>query len=130
MNQLVQMFKNSNERMKQIVSGRFNPETIDKAQREAEIQNRMMNQVVQIFAITEKNKRAWGAMKKMNLIDDTTAVDLCLGSPEVDKVVCPYHDNPITRSECLDDSGKAENMERCQGCETGAESKRMLLPRE
>lgn len=128
MNQLVQMFKNSNARMKEIVSGKFDPEKIATAQREAEIQNRIMNQVVQLFAVTEKSKRAWGVMKKMNLIDDTTAVDLALGNPEVDKVKCPYHDNLITRSECLDESGEAENMERCQGCEIGAESKRLILP--
>ena len=128
MNQLVQMFKNSNERMVKIVSGKYDPETIDKAQREAEIQNKMMNQVVQIFAVTEKSKRAWGVMKKMNIIGETSAIDLMLGDPEVDKVKCPYHDNLITRSECLDESGMAENMERCQGCETGIESKRLLLP--
>lgn len=49
MNQLVQMFKNSNERMKTIASGDYHSGTIEIAQREAEIQSRIMNQAIKML---------------------------------------------------------------------------------
>ncbi len=124
MNQITQMFKESNSRMSQIVKGKFDAEAIEKGQREAEIQVKICNVVVSMYGIGEKSKRALKDFKSMNIIEPTTAIGI-LGDPEVDKVKCPYHDNLITRAECLDYSG--ENMDTCSGCETGIETKRMLI---
>ena len=61
----------------------------------------------------------------MNLMDDSTAVDLGLGDPNEDKVKCPDKGKLITRAECLDYSG--EHIEDCLGCEIGGNTKKKLL---
>ena len=128
MNQIIQMFQESNRRMSSIMKGKFNLEEMSSAQREFEGQIKLVNAVVNSYGIASKNKRALSGMKRMNLMDDTTAIDLMLGDPEVDKVKCPEHDELFTRSECLDFSGEAKNFEMCDGCEIGIETKRQLLP--
>jgi hypothetical protein len=60
----------------------------------------------------------------MNLMDDTTAVDLMLGDPEVDKVKCPIQDKIIYRHECLDYSG---SHTECVDCEIGKVTRDKLL---
>lgn len=127
MNQITQMFKESNSRMKKITNGNYNLDQITAAQKEFDGQVRLVNAVVNAFAIASKNKRAMNSLNRMNILDDTTAVDLMLGDPEVDKVKCPYHDDLITRAECLDYSGSTENSSNCSGCEIGIETKKRLL---
>ena len=126
MNQVIQMFKESNTRMKQIMKGEFQPDSIVSAQREFEGQIKLVNAVVNAFGIASKNKRAMKGLERMNIMDQTTSVDLMLGDPEVDKVKCPLNDKLITRSECLDYSGG--HFDDCTGCEVGNETKRILLP--
>ena len=132
MNQIVQMFKESNSRMAKLMkglqSGQLKPdlEIISSAQREYEGQIKLVNAVISAFGIASKNKRAMTGLEKMNLMDETTAIDLCLGDPEVDKVKCPVKDHLITRAECLDYSGH-HTFDDCNGCETGAETKEKLL---
>ena len=99
---------------------------IAAAQREFEGQIKLINAVVSAFGIMSKNKRAQTSLERMNLMDGTTAVDLMLGDPEVDKVKCPIQDKLITRQECLDYSG--DNYEDCKGCEIGLATKRLLTP--
>ena len=118
----------SNSRMKLITKGQFNLEQVSAAQREFEGQIKLINSVVQAFGIASKNKRAMTGLERMNLMDDTTAIDLMLGDPEVDKVKCPHQINLITRAECLDYSGEAKHMEDCQGCEIGIDTKNKLMP--
>lgn len=101
-------------------------EQIASAQREFEGQIKLINAVVSAFGIASKNKRALVGLERMNLMDDTTAVDLMLGDPESDKVKCPYHEKLITRQECLDYSG--DHADDCSGCETGRATKEKLLP--
>lgn len=84
------------------------------------------NLVIQAYAVSSKNKRAMAGLEKMNLIDDTTAIDLMLGDPEVDKAKCPLKDNLITRAECLDYSGT--HYDDCVGCEIGKATKDKLIP--
>lgn len=126
MNQIVQMFQESNSRMKKIMKGGFRLDEVSAAQREFEGQIKLINAVVSAFGIASKNKRAMVGLERMNLMDETTAVDLMLGDPEVDKVKCPEHDSLITRSECLDYSGN--HFEECAGCEIGRATKNKLLP--
>jgi hypothetical protein len=125
MNQITQMFQESNTRMKQIMKGDFKLEQVSSAQREFEGQIKLINAVVSAFGIASKNKRALVGLERMNLMDETTAIDLMLGDPEVDKVKCPEHDTLITRSECLDYSG--HHTDDCKGCEIGLATKNKLL---
>ena len=120
------MFKQSNTRMKKIMDGTFRLDEVSSAQREFEGQIKLVNAVVNAYAISSKNKRALTGLSKLNLMDDTTAIDLGLGNPEVDKVKCPEQDCLITRTECLDYS--SDHPDVCAGCETGRECKRILLP--
>jgi hypothetical protein len=122
------MFKDSNSRMKKLMSGNrkdIDLDIIDAAQREFEGQIKLINATIQAFGIQSKNNRAMGALKRMNILDDSTAIDLMLGNPADDKVNCPEQDKLITRAECLDYSGSHPD---CQGCEIGPETKQLLLP--
>jgi len=127
MNQITKMFMESNARMRKIMKGSFQDREIFAAQREFEGQVKLINSVVAMFGIQSKNKRAMDALNKMNLIDETTAIDMMLGDPEADKVKCPFHKELMTRADCLDYSGKVENVDDCRGCEIGEATKNMLL---
>ena len=126
MNQITQMFMESNTRMKKIMKGGFRLDEVSAAQREFEGQIKLINAVVSAYGIASKNKRALDGLNKMNLMDDSTAIDLLLGDPEVDKVKCPEHSHLITRSECLDYSGS--HSDECSGCEIGKATKEKLIP--
>ena len=125
MNQVAKMFMESNARMKGILKENVNLQTITAAQREFEGQIRLINAVVSAFGIASKNKRAMAGMKKMNLLDDDTAIDLLLGDPNQDKVKCPESDTLITKADCLDYSGSHHDV--CDGCEIGVSVKNKLL---
>ena len=125
MNQIIQMFKESNARMTKIMKGGFKIEEIAAAQREFEGQIKLANTVISAFAIASKNKRTLVGLEKMNIMDASTAVDLLLGDPEEDKVKCPVQDRIIARHECLDYSGT--HSDDCDGCETGRDTKVKLL---
>jgi len=125
MNQIAQMFMDSNARMRKILKEEFNLEKISAAQREFEGQIKLINAVVAAYGIASKNKRALAGMEKMNLLDDTTVIDLGLGDPNEDKIKCPDLGKILTRAECLDYSG--DHIEDCLGCETGAKTKEKLL---
>ena len=127
MNQVTKMFMESNARMNKIMKGDIEINAIASAQREFEGQIKLLNSVVAAFGIMSKNKRAKQGLDRMNLMDGTTAVDLMLGDPEVDKVKCPATGDLITRAECIDFSGSNKYPE-CPGCEIGIETKDMLLP--
>ena len=116
MNQITQMFKDSNERMRQLMNSKnaLNLEVIASAQREFEGQIKLVNAVVSAYGIASKNKRALTGLERMNLMDDTTAIDLMLGNPEEDKIKCPERDDLILRAECLDYSGT--HAKDCEGC--------------
>lgn len=128
MNQVTKMFMESNARMKKIMKGNFSFQEIAAAQREFEGQIKLINSIVSAFGIASKNKRAMNGLKKMNVMEENTAIDLMLGDPEFDKVKCPIRDDLITRAECLDYSGS--HFDNCKDCEIGSETKEMLLPDE
>ena len=58
MNQITQMFQESNARMKSIMKGSFKLDEIAAAQREFEGQIKLINAVVSAFGIASKKKRA------------------------------------------------------------------------
>lgn len=126
MNQVTQMFKESNSRMNRIMKGNYDKDAISAAQREFEGQIKLANVVIQAFAVASKNKRAMIGLERMNLMDEHTAVDLGLGDPEADKVKCPIVEKLIARGDCLEYSGS--HYEECRGCEVGKATKEKLLP--
>lgn len=103
-------------------------EQVSTAQREFEGQIKLINAVVSAYGIASKNKRALTGLERMNLMDDTTAIDLGLGDPNEDKLKCEIKNELISRSECLDYSG--HHFEECEGCELGRITKKVLLPTE
>jgi len=117
----------SNSRMNKIMKGGFEINEVQSAQREFEGQIKLINSVVSAYGIMSKNKRAKVGLERMNIMDGTTAVDLMLGDPEIDKVKCPGCGLLVMRSECLDYSG-ASKFQECEGCEIGLETKERLLP--
>lgn len=130
MNQIVQLFMDSNARMSRLMrslEGVKKPDmaVIAAAQREAEAQLKGINVVATLFAVASKNRRAMTGLERIGVMDETTAIDFLQGDPEVDKVKCPEHDDLITRSECLDYSGN--HHEECAGCEIGTATKARLL---
>lgn len=125
MNQVTQMFMESNSRMKKIMKGDFQLNQITTAQREFEGQIKLLNTVISAFGIMSKNKRAEKGLERMNIMESTTAIDLMLGDPEVDKVKCQIKQGLLTRAECLDYSGS--HYEACKGCEIGIDTKDRLI---
>jgi hypothetical protein len=110
--------------MKKIMKGGFNLTEVSSAQREFEGQIKLINAVVSAYGIASKNKRALSGLQSMNLMDDSTAIDLMLGDPNDDKIKCSEHDNLITRAECLDYSGS--HVDECMGCQQGILTKDKL----
>lgn len=55
-------------------------------------------------------------MKQLGMIGDTV-VDSSPEEIEEEKIHCEKRQRVITRSQCLDHSGKAENLEDCRECD-------------
>lgn len=128
MYQIQKMFMESNARMKKIMNSDYDSAQIFCAQREFEGQIKLINAVVSAFGIQSKNERAQKGLDRMNIMDDTTAIDLMLGDPEEDKVKCPIKNKLIYRAECLDYSGEKKHYEDCRGCEIGEKTRKLLVP--
>lgn len=85
------------------------------------------NQLLQAAGLAMKNGKLLGRLMKMNLLGTDEAIDLGI-SPRLEKVICPVEDEKlITREECVDISGKAENYDACLECGNAAVSKDLLL---
>lgn len=72
MNQITRMFKESNERMEQILDSNrtISLAELSTAQREFEGQIKLVNAVVSAFAVASKNNRAKSNLVKMNILDE------------------------------------------------------------
>jgi len=122
------MFRQSNARMNRIMKGEIKVEEIAAAQREFEGQIKLINSIVSAFGIMSKTKRARAGLERMNLLDDTTAIDLGLGDPGLDKVRCAEQGgNLISRDECLDYSGNPGHYEDCKVCINFSKSREKLV---
>lgn len=131
MNQSTKEWMESNVLMKKLfkaIEGGDKPDmaVVYAIQRQMEINIKRVHAHVAMFNTAEKNSRAKSRWERMNLQDDT-AVDLLLGDPEDDKLKCPEQDHLITRHECLDYSGEANNHDTCAHCDLGLDTKRKLL---
>ena len=123
MNQITQMFTESNDRMKHIMNGKYKQDQIAAAQREFEGQIKLINAVVSAYAISSKNRRALAGLAKMNIMDDSEAILFNDCPPENENIKCPDL-GIITRQDCLDRSGSKEHYETCHGCETRSETRK------
>lgn len=128
MNQIAHMFKEGNKILAELNRNpkSVNLDVVNTQIKMIDVQTKLFGHLVSLHVSGAKDKRSLNGMERQGLIGKTSAVDLMLGDPEIDKVKCPYNNNLITRAECLDESGT--HMERCEGCETGLETKRMLIP--
>ena len=130
MSQIAEMFRTSNERMRKLMDGlsrgslKPDMEIIASMQREFEGQVKALNTVVQAYGIASKNKRTLQGLSRMNLMDDTEAINLLIGPPEEDKIKCRDM-GIITRQECLDRSGSGECYELCRDCEIGKQTRKV-----
>lgn len=94
-------------------------------------QHKWVSSAITVYGMEKKGKADLKLMKRLeikNIYNETSAIDHGLGDPEVDKVKCPYHDDLITRAECLDYSG--HHYDDCSGCEIGKATKDKLLPQQ
>lgn len=132
MDQLTHMLDEANARERKIKSSGFDARTtIDLELRNADSQLRIINQAVTIFAIDSKSKRreCYQHMKRLNILDCSSAVGLFINSAELDKIKCPLKDGAIiTRSECMDLNGEKDNYTYCRTCEQKGETARALSP--
>lgn len=125
MNQVIQMFNESNKRLNMIMRGNYDRSQLEDAYREFNGQVKLLNAVVQAFAVSSKNKRAMKSFESMNLMDDNTAISL--GLPGDDMIKCPDKNRLIKREDCLDYSG---SNEECQECEHFKTSRKLMLEGE
>jgi hypothetical protein len=125
MNQIVAMFQDSNSRLTKIMEGNYDRGQIEDAYREFSGQIKLVNSVVQAYAVSSKNKRAMAALGRMNLLDDQTAIAIGLPA-SADYIKCPQQDDVlITREQCLDYSGDTKNG--CSNCPNLATTRKLLV---
>jgi hypothetical protein len=109
--------------MDQIISGKYDRSQLQDAQKEFDGQVRLINAVIQAFAVQAKNKRASLALGKMNILDEDTAINL--GLPDGDMIKCPEKEQLIKREYCLDYSGT--HLEDCRSCNHFSANRTKLL---
>lgn len=130
MSQIAEMFRLSNDRMNRLMDGmrrgslKPDMEIVSSMQREFEGQIKALNIVVQAYGIASKNKRTLQGLSRMNIMDDTEALNLLIGPREEESVKCDQF-GIITRQECLDKSGSKEHYEMCRDCEIGKQTRRV-----
>jgi hypothetical protein len=84
-----------------------------------------INSAIQIYAIDSKNRRAMNGLKKTNIFDEDTAIDLGFLPPS-EPIKCLEKDSAvITREECLDYSGS--HIDDCRSCDHFAATREKLL---
>lgn len=128
MNQLVYILNESNDRYQQLKRGTYGKtlEILRELRSESQLQVKTIGTMIHLHSVGVKAKQLEKQMDRINVLDDSTAIEIPLGDPEVDKVKCPEHDDLITRSECLDYSGA--HHDECSGCEIGRATKEKLIP--
>lgn len=65
-------------------------------------------------------------LRSSNLIGDGSVIDVDTDM-EKDTVRCPLNEKIITRGQCLDFSGLAANIDKCEGCRNYSVTRRKLL---
>lgn len=106
-------------------SGTMKAEDINAAIALAKEAHAIVRTTMQAEAMAKRGHMILKTLDRKNFYCSTTAADID-GDPETDKVKCPYHDDLITRSECLDYSG--DHFDECSNCEIGTATKNKLLP--
>lgn len=128
MNQIVKIFQDSNKLLNQVMQNKFDEKQINAALRLFDVQIKSANVVIQAYAVSSKYQRTIKGLERMNIMDDTVAIDLGLGDPALDKVKCQLKEGEIIyRTECLELNGEEKNYPTCRACVNKGVTARMLL---
>ena len=112
----------------QVMKNKFDEKQVRAAVPLLNILVKQENVIIQAHATAFKYQRTLKDLEKMNIIDISTAVDLGLGDPGLDKVKCPLKDGAlIYRSECLDFNGEEKNYYCCRTCDNKAITARKMI---
>ncbi len=115
MNLVIQKLAEINEVIKQFRKKEMSVEEVQAYVSLVNAAHKWANLTLQSFAIESKNRRVFKELRKMNIIDTETALNIGI-SPGEDLVKCPSRDNRLVkREECLDYSGV--NNDECRACD-------------
>ena len=125
---LEQEIKELRQMLRAFDAGKINGQDLElklKIYQQTEKRAKLM---LQGFALAAKFKnKPLNRAFKANLIGDGTAIDTGTDDPENELIKCPGMDfDFIKRHQCLDYSDD-NKFEECNGCETGAITKKLLL---
>ena len=118
-----------NNAIRDFMKGTLTPDKAHVLVALANAQHKWVSSAITACAMVQKGKADSKLLKRLemkNIYNETAAIDLGLGDPEVDKVKCPEQDALITRADCLDYSG--HHYDECLGCEIGRATKDKLIP--
>ena len=112
----------------QVMKNKFDDRQIRAALPLLNILVKQENVIISAHAVAFKYQKTIKNLEKMNIIDTSTAIDLGLGDPGLDKVKCPLKSGElIYRSECLDLNGEAENAFCCRTCDNKGITARKMI---
>lgn len=117
-----------NRAIHDFMKGDLTPEKAHVLVALANAQHKWVSSAIAACSMVQRGKADSKLLKRLemkNIYDETAAIDLGLGDPEVDKVKCPLKDELILRADCLDYSGS--HHDDCSGCEIGRATKDKLL---
>ena len=66
-------------------------------------------------------------IKESNILSGSQILELSVQEVNI-RLNCPYHEDSVSREECLDYSEKEENIEDCQKCEHFSSTRSIMLP--
>ncbi len=84
--------------------------------------------LLQAMIFAEKNRKSLKEVINSNLLGEHEAIELGIGSAELEKVKCLLTETIITRAECVESSGKKGDYDICKDCDHYAISRQLLLP--
>lgn len=67
-----------------------------------------------------------GMVKDSNLLNGTMLLQLSTNEKSI-HINCQYHKDPISKEQCLDYSGQADNVANCQECEHFSSTRQVML---
>jgi len=127
MNVLSNQFKSLAQLRQELRAGRV---SIDQVMAECgtyKAQQAVIDSWIKIQALNAKYGRIAKRAINENIVGDGSVIDFSVVDSEHEKVKCPgLNFDLIERHQCLDYSGEKKFPE-CNGCETGAITKRLLL---
>lgn len=111
---------------KDVMSGQMTPEVAAVQIGFFNQTSKRVSQMIQIAALSAKNKRSANSLVAANVIGDGQAIQI--ENTDIEVVKCPEKgDRCISRDECLDYSGSEQNINHCQSCEHFSKTRKYCL---